>query len=364
MSSINIFMLFILFISNCILAFIPHWTRKTENFGVSIPEHLYVRDDFKNMRYKYTYSLLGLNVIFFVILLITSYYVSEKIIFIVIIASIFFFIIISFLLYLPNHFTMKRIKSKERWAEDREEVTVIDTKFNQEKLTYSQGWFIIPFIIVLLTIVYTFSIYEQIPNDIPIHKPFLGDVSYKDKSISVLLFMPTIQLFMIGILLLVNYIIKRSKQVVAVQNPEGSKQQNILFRRRWSLFTIIISILMILLLSFIQFTYLYPSLSKFEDYVIFLLVTLIIVGATVLSITTGQGGSRIKIGGHAASSQIERDEDKYWKLGQFYFNKDDPSIFIEKRFGIGWTNNWAHPISWILLAIIIVIPFFIVFILL
>ncbi|MDY0407541.1 DUF5808 domain-containing protein [Paracerasibacillus soli] len=52
---------------------------------------------------------------------------------------------------------------------------------------------------------------------------------------------------------------------------------------------------------------------------------------------------------------LQHDDDQYWKLGIFYFNKNDPSIFIEKRFGIGWTNNWAHPLSWIIFGGIIFI---------
>ena len=44
----------------------------------------------------------------------------------------------------------------------------------------------------------------------------------------------------------------------------------------------------------------------------------------------------------------ERDEDKYWKLGQFYFNPSDPAIFIEKRFGAGLTINFANFKAWLI----------------
>lgn len=30
-------------------------------------------------------------------------------------------------------------------------------------------------------------------------------------------------------------------------------------------------------------------------------------------------------------------------LGAFYINRDDPSIFVEKRFGIGYTINFGNP---------------------
>lgn len=32
---------------------------------------------------------------------------------------------------------------------------------------------------------------------------------------------------------------------------------------------------------------------------------------------------------------IDRDDDQYWKLGMFYFNKNDSTLFLEKRFGVG-----------------------------
>jgi 4-diphosphocytidyl-2-C-methyl-D-erythritol kinase len=52
---------------------------------------------------------------------------------------------------------------------------------------------------------------------------------------------------------------------------------------------------------------------------------------------------------------INRDDDRYWKLGVFYYNPDDPSLFIEKRFGIGWTSNFGRPMSWVLFIGLIVL---------
>lgn len=88
------------------------------------------------------------------------------------------------------------------------------------------------------------------------------------------------------------------------------------------------------------------------------LVAVAIVASLVLSITTGQGGSRIKATGHAApSGKSNTDQDQYWKLGIFYFNRHDPALFVEKRFGIGWTVNFARPIGWIILVSILVVAF-------
>jgi uncharacterized membrane protein len=33
-----------------------------------------------------------------------------------------------------------------------------------------------------------------------------------------------------------------------------------------------------------------------------------------------------------------------------YYNPADPAIFVEKRFGMGYTMNFANPWSWVLMA--------------
>jgi hypothetical protein len=39
----------------------------------------------------------------------------------------------------------------------------------------------------------------------------------------------------------------------------------------------------------------------------------------------------------------------------FYSNPDDPALLVPKRFGIGYTVNFGHPWSWIVIAFIILI---------
>lgn len=48
----------------------------------------------------------------------------------------------------------------------------------------------------------------------------------------------------------------------------------------------------------------------------------------------------------AASERLLADDDEHWKLGVFYYNPDDASLFLPERFGIGWTMNWARPAVW------------------
>jgi uncharacterized membrane protein len=52
------------------------------------------------------------------------------------------------------------------------------------------------------------------------------------------------------------------------------------------------------------------------------------------------------------------DNDSKWILGSFYYNKNDPSLFVQKRFGVGWTVNLATKKG----KIYIIIPFIIIII--
>ena len=56
--------------------------------------------------------------------------------------------------------------------------------------------------------------------------------------------------------------------------------------------------------------------------------------------------------------EIWHHDSKNWKLGFIYYNKEDKRWFAPKRIGLmGWTLNFAHPISYLLLVAIFAIAF-------
>ncbi|GJM76171.1 hypothetical protein HMSSN036_83870 [Paenibacillus macerans] len=56
----------------------------------------------------------------------------------------------------------------------------------------------------------------------------------------------------------VNWSIQKSKQQIHAGNPEQSVRQNAAFRRRWSLFTILSSLALVFMFSFIQVNMIHP----------------------------------------------------------------------------------------------------------
>ena len=45
-----------------------------------------------------------------------------------------------------------------------------------------------------------------------------------------------------------------------------------------------------------------------------------------------------------------------WHGDQFYYNPRDPALFVEKRTGLGLTFNFGNRMSWIVLALTLLIP--------
>jgi uncharacterized membrane protein len=82
-------------------------------------------------------------------------------------------------------------------------------------------------------------------------------------------------------------------------------------------------------------------------------LVIMIVGSLEL-VRRGQGGMRLA---PAGSEQVvsDRTPDQCWKWGIFYYNPDDPALMVEKRFGIGWTLNFAHRGALIFLGLTLVV---------
>jgi uncharacterized membrane protein len=59
----------------------------------------------------------------------------------------------------------------------------------------------------------------------------------------------------------------------------------------------------------------------------------------------GQGGARLEEGSPEAPLTGGLADDSRWILGMFYVDREDPSLLVEKRFGIGYTLNYGRPVA-------------------
>lgn len=342
-----------------ITTIIPFLTRKTESFGVSITEKVHALPINQKLRKQYSLIMGVISGLLTVSMSILTFTLEPEAWSYALMIHLIVILVISFAIYLKYHFTMKRLKLEKGWeAPKLSQRIVVDTTFHSKKVVHSIWWFVPQVLIMLLTVVTGVLLYERFPDLIPMHYNSTGEVTrYAEKTYLTVLWPAAVQASMIALMMFGYFAISRSKQQIDAADPQASLQRNIIFRRRWSAFLLILGVLLQAMFYLIQIATLYELGDKFIMMITLAFTIVALVYAIWLSISTGQGGSRIKINGvRAQTSKVNVDDDRYWKLGQFYYNRNDPSLFVEKRFGVGWTINIARPLAWIILLTIIAIP--------
>jgi uncharacterized membrane protein len=69
---------------------------------------------------------------------------------------------------------------------------------------------------------------------------------------------------------------------------------------------------------------------------------LAIGGTFYIAMRYGQGGARLERSAGTAPLTNGLADNRHWLLGSFYVNHDDPSIMVERRFGLGYTFNFGN----------------------
>lgn len=348
---LSMLMLFLMFVPISVaLVSMPYLTRENDSFGVSVSLDMYYSDTLSTMRKKYVwvssimYSLLLLFCLIS-ISVITDAVQQGTFIAVYVVCMI----ICSTIINIIFHLKTKKYKSSFPSVPLQRTILAVDTGFRRQKLILSNKWFLIHIAIIITSVVLVLLNYNRFPERLPMEFDFNGEVTRSVyKSYRTVLGLNYMQVIMTLLFMLINWSILKSKQQINANDPQKSIQQNTIFRRRWSLFIIITGLLFVLLFSFIQLNMVFMLNIEIVEIVSISIISIILIGTLLISFTTGQGGNLI--GGRITSSNMEPiNNDTYWKLGVIYFNPYDPSIFIEKRLGVGWTLNFARPMSWFLL---------------
>jgi uncharacterized membrane protein len=341
-------------------AFIPYVTRRTELFGVTLPA-AHSRDPLlMRLRASYRNQLLvaGALLVALSVWLGLAYPADADAPLFIWVAAIFIYLLLSFALYLPKHFAMKRVKAERGWDSvpaDKTGVVLADTA-SPARDVVSPAWLLLFPLIILLTLGAVWLVWPQVPAVVPIHFNLEGVADgFADKGVAAWLPIVVIQAFMAVLFVFVYLVVRMTKRQIDAANPRISRLQDVRFRRLISGYLIglgvasevMIGVTLVMSLLAVEQMWLVLGLSLG-------LLALVFIFLAVIMFRVGQGGSRLRDEptSDAASPtvNVNVDDDRYWKLGQFYFNPADPALFVEKRFGIGYTCNFSRPAAWILIG--------------
>ena len=357
-----VFLVAIIFLSGALLAATPWFMKKGECFAVTIPESAQADERFLAFRKRYAAAVLAVTLICAVALGAVSNVVLGKmssatdaaslnaILAAAIVAAATIPLIASFALMLHYRKRVKAIKREEGWKAERDEAVAF-IGFEEAPAPPSLAWNVVYVPIVLITLALGFALYPSTPDLVPTHIDFAGNVNqWTPKGPALIAFPLLVEVFMAACFIFSHWMTIRSKKDVDPARPAISayaygafaRAECILLLVGGSVLTAVLGIVMILMMT--------EFLSMLVTMVLIIVATLVFVGATIaFSVVYGQSGSRL-VKRLEENGDIIADNDERWKAGIFYWNKDDASLILPKRFGVGWTMNWARPAAWVIVG--------------
>ena len=360
--TLMVFLIAIVLLSGAILAATPWFMKKNECFAVTIPESAQADVRFLAFRKRYAAAVLAVTLICAVALGAVSNVVLGKmssatdaaslnaILAAAIVAAATIPLIASFALMLHYRKRVKAIKREEGWKAERDEAVAF-IGFEEAPAPPSLAWNVVYVPIVLITLALGLALYPSTPDLVPTHIDFAGNVNqWTPKGPALIAFPLLVEVFMAACFIFSHWMTIRSKKDVDPARPAISayaygafaRAECILLLVGGSVLTAVLGIVMILMMT--------EFLSMLVTMVLIIVATLVFVGATIaFSVVYGQSGSRL-VKRLEENGDIIADNDERWKAGIFYWNKDDASLILPKRFGVGWTMNWARPAAWVIVG--------------
>jgi len=218
------------------------------------------------------------------------------------------------------------------------------------------GWMVHagPFALLAAVAVWLELHWSEIPNRFPIHWGIDGRPNgWATRSVAGVFAPLAIGALICALLGFLAYAILRWSRVIQVGTVAGENEQ--CFRRIVVSVLIATEYLLALVFGWTGLLALSTTQSTPAGVPVILVLSLgFTLVVTILLFRVGQGGSRLAVGvGSATAVPVgDRTADRYWKLGLFYVNHDDPAVIVEKRFGIGYTLNFGRPGTWLMVAML------------
>jgi uncharacterized membrane protein len=326
----------------------PKISRREIYFGVRIPEEQLNNNELKKVYSKFISTSLLICIPFILIFNLILFY-KEQLSVAIFTAGILLYTLVNTLIYYFYHKEVKKMKQDNHWDDGRKQIVVVDTEFSKnkgKKMLASTWWFLIPIALIIVNAVMGLAVYNSLPERIATHWNAAGEINgWQRKSYGTIMQMPVVQLFLTFIMFISYKTIGWAKQQIDTSNPEESKEKNRIFRYAWSVYMILSTILLTAMFTFMNMIVLgiIKIDSKLMLPIILMITGIMLAGSIYLTVKLGQGGSRINLGklNEKKVNSGSKNDDQYWKLGCIYFNPEDPSIFVEKRFGVGWTMNYG-----------------------
>lgn len=235
-------------------------------------------------------------------------------------------------------------KNSGGWFAGRRQVVTADTSWRTSPVRFPVCWLLPAVAVIAATAITAMLRYPALRSGHLVPRSPLGG------------FGPVAgQLYVTVMWTVLLQFVYRSRPDIDVADPAASARQ---YRR----FLAAVTRAILTMLALIDLTMLLAALRRWQISSMPAAVTILpfLAGLAVLIVVSwraGQGGSRLGGGLRPAPAHVApRDDDRFWKGGLIYVNRDDPAIMVGSRFGVGWTFNFGNRLAWLVIAGIVAGP--------
>lgn len=343
-------MALITFLSGSLIAATPWLTRGREAFAVSVPETAQADPRIRSMRRAYLACVLVISAASAIaVLALSSAYP------LVMAAVVCAPVIAGFALMLVFRNRVRAIKRAEGWGTRSARLsTVAGAAEANAPRPLPLTWNLLYLPVILATLALSLALYPAMPDPVPVHFNAAGAVDgYMAKGWQVVAMPIAVQTFMALCLTASHWQILRSRRPSSPEHPVASAIAYGMFARAQSATLLITGIVITVSIAIMPLAFAGVVTSDQSFVALIVIIIAAILPNLVVSLVYGQAGSRL-LRRMTASDALDFDDDERWRLGLFYVNREDPSVVVPRRFGVGWAMNWGNPKSWGLTALLVV----------
>jgi uncharacterized membrane protein len=316
---------------------IPAASRRDILFGVTVPANTRSTPEGRRITRTYTVGVIALTVLGVGAALALWYLHPASWQFLLIAFASGLVVLLTFAPFLVAYIQARRLAENARaqgWRPEESAPPVAELRPRRYRDYISWWWELLPLALIGATVAYLAYTYPAAPDPFPSHFDLNGNPNaYSSKSIVSYFLIVIVQVFVWALITVLTYLVVRAKSL------PGREETG--FKRIVLRFLFAVKTLAVGFMGVVGAGSAYAAVNATPLPGWFLVVTIgyIVVIFTLVIVVTVRASARSARLQPAEASTTDRMDDRHWILGSIYFNRDDPSIFVERRFGIGWTVN-------------------------
>lgn len=264
------------------------------------------------------------------------------------IAPVFLMLLLGYAAYATSRARIRRAKRDEGWYDDVPvRLTAQVTTEAARRVPIAPAWYLVALVIVAIVAGIGVALYPALPNPLPIHWNAAGHVDrHAAKSIwSVFGPLLTGAGIVVGLLLLALWVRAAPPRLRAGGPPAvvaaRTRVQLHLTQALLGQLAVVLALVMSAVSLSAWLAPGNPAAALATTVGMIVLVVVLLLSYLVRYLR------QVKVVTDAAPREpapvSAPDDDRFWKLGVFYVNRNDPGTLVPKRFGVGWTINLGSP---------------------